>query len=411
MDDIVWIREDDSIPASDQPPTADAPSTTAPKPDEEEPETFIEIPVVFQPKSTEVRYYPTEESKNEEPANDTQSGQKNGGGNAIVISLLFRGQDNGNGASRKEPSEPLPTTEQKVDSHTDKEPRKDEPETPKTAQPATNEETNKPGQASAAAEPAVISLVYKDPAKKEETNKPSEPPTAAEPAVISLVYKDPATKEDTNKPSQPPTAAEPAVISLVYKDPSKKVEPPKEQPPQEDAPVKVEVFNPPNQGDVPVSVEVFNPPHQSNEKVNDSVATKADEEPVIIDHNTPEILEEAAQKLQQLQKEESKPTEAVAVNEVPVVTVSAPKIDNEQQQQQKPEEPAAKTTEANEILPKPDDKPQGPILPKPEEKPLQLATETNEIAPKPDEKPQEPIPPKAEEKHQEPTCAQDGKQA
>ncbi|KAK6057720.1 hypothetical protein COOONC_04724 [Cooperia oncophora] len=165
---VMDFARNDSIPASDQPPTGDAPSTTAPKPDEEEPETFIEIPVVFQPKSTEVRYYPTEESKNEE--------------------------HNGNGASRKEPSEPLPTTEQKVDSHTDKEPRKDEPETPKTAQPATNEETNKPGQASAAAEPAVISLVYKDPAKNEETKKPSEPPTAAEPAVISLVYKDPAKK-------------------------------------------------------------------------------------------------------------------------------------------------------------------------------------------------------------------------
>ncbi|KAK5984980.1 hypothetical protein GCK32_001876, partial [Trichostrongylus colubriformis] len=61
MDDIVWIRDDapddDSTPVPDQPPSENVPSTIAAQNANEEPETFIEIPVTFQPKSTEVRFY------------------------------------------------------------------------------------------------------------------------------------------------------------------------------------------------------------------------------------------------------------------------------------------------------------------------------------------------------------------
>ncbi|PIO56934.1 hypothetical protein TELCIR_21665, partial [Teladorsagia circumcincta] len=214
MDDIVWIRDDaqvdDSIPVSDQLPSGDDPSTTATatQPAEEEPETFTEIPVIFQPKSTEVRFYPTDESKDNEP-----------------------------------PPAPTPEIKQEA-AQPDAEPQKQEPK------PI---ETNQPSKPSTAAEPAVINLQFKEPPQKKE--EPQKSPEIKEPAAAS-------------------TAAEPAVISIVYK------EPPKQKPSSEGAPVQVEVFSP---LDHPAEL--------------DKIVEEAAEEPVLIDHNTPEILEEAAQKL------------------------------------------------------------------------------------------------------------------
>ncbi|PIO69861.1 hypothetical protein TELCIR_08306 [Teladorsagia circumcincta] len=346
MDDIVWIRDDaqvdDSIPVSDQLPSGDVPSTTATQAAEEEPETFVEIPVIYQPKSTEVRFYPTDESKDNERegsvpveiykpfSNDVsaQSGKQNGGGNAIVISLLFRGQ--GNGEPPKQEPEPSAKPQQEVLPHeiakpqeevakpveksqadqvtageaqsaTDlaneqsKEPKKEEAKPSETIQtvPISNEVPAPPAPTpeikQEAAQPEAEP--QKQESKQLETIQPSQSLTAAEPAVINLQFKEPSQKKEEpqkspeiKEPAAASAAAEPAVISIVYK------EPPKQKPSSEGAPVQVEVFSP---LDHPAEL--------------DKIVEEAAEEPVLIDHNTPEILEEAAQKLVQFQEEEKKP--------------------------------------------------------------------------------------------------------
>ncbi|KAK6019340.1 hypothetical protein OSTOST_15030, partial [Ostertagia ostertagi] len=361
MDDIVWIRDDaqvdDSIPVSDQLPSADGPSTTAAPPAEDEPETFIEIPVIFQPKSTEVRFYPTEDKDSEREGtvpveiykpfsngtsatNGAQSGQGNGGPPKVTTEPSAKSQQDVPPHEAVKPQEEVakPVEKSQADQATvgqaqtavdlaneqSKEPKKEEakpPETIQTVPIATDVPPPPTSTPDIKQEPTQLNAeAQKQEPKPLETNQPSQSSSAAEPAVINLQFKEPPQKKEEpqkspeiKEPAASSTAAEPAVISIVYKEPTK------EKPSSEAAPVQVEVF-------VPLD-------HPAE---NDHVAEEeAAEEPVLIDHNTPELLEEAAQKLVQIQEEEKKPTVVANENET-TVGEAAQKLVQIQEEEKKP---------------------------------------------------------------------------
>uniref|UniRef100_A0A7I4YND3 Titin n=1 Tax=Haemonchus contortus TaxID=6289 RepID=A0A7I4YND3_HAECO len=414
MDDIVWIRDDaqiddDSVPVSDQLPSNDVRPTTA----DEEPETFVEIPVTFQPKSTEVRFYPkpgedsspnngerygpvpveiynpfSSSSPNSAPtsgeaaaANSTN--QKNGGGNAIVISLLFRGGNGGpqNGVTAAPKEEPIPKDSMEPQNEPHKSLETSQPDKPtdgpaqaindldyrqKTepaeqgaAQPITEQKTLDSSQPSVA-EPAVINLVYKETEQKQEEPTKSPPKMEepkAEPAVISIVYKDPSEKRveaqkdetKTEVSNEQPSAVSvpedatkdglPSAVADATKDglPSAGADARKDGLPSAGA-LKLE----PTVEAVPIPVEVFTPSRSpSAERVveNATTAAAAADEPVLIDHTTPEILEQAAENRVRFKEEEKKPT----------VEATRSETESRDEQQQRPKEIVAGTTEAKNI--------------------------------------------------------------
>uniref|UniRef100_A0A0N4VTZ6 Doublecortin domain-containing protein n=1 Tax=Haemonchus placei TaxID=6290 RepID=A0A0N4VTZ6_HAEPC len=294
--------------------------------------------------------------------------------------LLFRGGNGGpqNGVTAAPKEEPIPkdSTEPQNELHKPLETsqrdkstdgpaqagndldhrQRTEPAEKEAPQPMTEQKTLDSSQPSVA-EPAVINLVYKETQQKQEEPTKSPPKLeepSAEPAVISIVYKDPSEKRvETQKdeikmgvPNEQPSAVSAPAGATKDGLLSAGADATKDGLPSAGG-LKLE----PKAEAVPIPVEVFTPSRSpSAERIveNATTAAAAADEPVLIDHTTPEILEQAAENRVHFKEEEKKPAD-VANRSGAEVSDEQQQRPKETEQQQRPKETVAGTTEAKNI--------------------------------------------------------------